>query len=195
MQMINIAKATSAFLCFVQLASCVADTVPVGAGEYISYLENEQNSLRKMVSSGSCEYKVQLATHEYMAIKESLNSYNGINTAERINELKGTIFFIVYINCGATSESGKEEQLQYYSNMPAGDIELKCGASVFRPVSFHFEDNYNLAPYNTLVIAFNMPEGNSPLELVVNDRYAGNLLLKFTFDPSAISKIPPIKIQ
>lgn len=175
------------------------------AEQYIMFLESPENGFNRKVISGNTEYHIQLATPEYMALKAATDKANGLDSAayrDRLNEMSGHHFFLIRIKQepppGVAQEmvrkSDAEKMVMYYQQAAAQDIILQSGTSEQFPVTYIFENNYSLVPYNTIVAGFEK-EGTEGLSLVFNDRYNDNPYIKTEFSQKELAMLPGIAIK
>lgn len=174
----------------------------LSAADYLSYLENPEHDFCRKVVVGNYEYTIQLAPAEYMVCKETEQSDSSKRLmAARLKELEGTIFFLIKI--GSTEESriqqgGKrmsEEQINvndkvsYYDQLAVKDISLEKGEKLIYPSTYVFENNYDLSPYNTIVVGFEAGKTEN-LTLTFNDRYTGVPAIRASFSKEQLTKLP-----
>lgn len=174
--------------------------------KYLRYMESN-NSTRQTIISGNTEYIIQLATADYMACREYSEQLQDTNTEllkSRINELEGHIFFIINVSKndlgGSVIDDIQKKQkagemIMYYQSLAANDISLFCDEQQFFPATYHYEDNYGLAPYNTIVVGFQLPELQSGLKLVFNDRYNDNPYIQATYSKKTLKNLPTLVIK
>lgn len=173
---------------------------------YLKYMESN-NTTRQTTISGNTEYVIQLATADYMACREhseQLQQGNIEQLKNRADELDGHIFFIINVSKndlgGSVIDDIQKKQkagemIMYYQSLAANDISLFCGDEQIFPVTYHYEDNYGLAPHNTIVVGFQLPEFQSDLKLVFNDRYNDNPYIQATYSKETLKNLPTLVIK
>lgn len=179
----------------------------LGPTDYIRYVENVENGYRKTIETRSLKYTIQLGTSEFMAIKEARggNGELDLHALEtRLKELHGYTFFILKMarknQTGSTdgtymaTPSEAESMVMYYEQEASKDLHLKVNDHLESPAVYHFENNYGLSPENTIVAGFNVP-CDKDLELIFNDRYANEPLVKCVFSKESLSQLPNLKIN
>ncbi|MFA6152611.1 MAG: hypothetical protein WC716_14905 [Chitinophagaceae bacterium] len=172
---------------------------------YISYLENAENEYCKKTVIGSNEYTIQLAPAEYMVCKEiEPSDSSGRVIANRLKELEGHVFFMIKI--GSTEKSrmqqgGKRisdeqvnvnDKVAYYDQYAAKDINLIAGGKLLSPSTYLFENNYDLSPYNTIVVGFETGPVPADLKITFNDRYTGIPAIRASFSKEQIIGLPKL---
>ncbi len=198
-------RATNILIALSILCCSCGQPERLAPAEYIHYMEQDA-AYKKKVDAGNTQYTIQLALPGYMALKDAYGFNKELNAdaySKRIKELDGFIFFLVNIIKApsgdplkkmAAGQASTEQMVMYYESA-AGDITLKDGDAELKPVTYHFENNDNLSPYNTIVVAFPDNGGNGKdLQLVFNDRYAGNPLVKASFPKTLITHPPTLLI-
>ena len=165
---------------------------------YVQFMEDESHEFRRKIESGSLSYTIQYATPEYVACKERSVSSPQLNTA-RLKELEGTIFFIIHIQgqnkeeAGASGTGNKEEEIMYYQFRAADDFSLLVDNKSLQPVTYHYENNYGLSPFNTIVVGFENVAGK-PVKLTFHDKHHGTPFIKMAFTNEELARLPKLKI-
>lgn len=165
---------------------------------YLMYMEDVSNEYRRTISSGEISYTIQFATPEYIACKDNRSNVEGIQA--RVSELEENIFFIIHIaenpnkSSVESSQCNPEQKAMYYQFEAMKDISLVADEQAFIPTTYHYEDNYGLTPYNTIVVGFDRPTGANNLQLVFHDRFNDKPYIKSTYTEADIKKLPKLKI-
>lgn len=191
-----------ALLAIMLLSGCAGSDQRLHPEKYMVFLEQESNELKRTVTAGDTKYTVQLATPEYMVCKQFTDKWDNLDTNAfkvRLSELKGHIFFLINISGKATNEASVKEwmlansqverMVLYYEDRAAEDLSLLDGNETRKPVVYHFENNYGLAPYNTIVVGFEKPAMNN-CQLVFNDRFSGNPYIRVSYQEKDFKKLP-----
>lgn len=192
------------FIPLLLLSGCLNSGTASGK-KYMAYMEDEEHELKKEVVSGGVNYSFQLATPEYMACKEFGGLKDRIDTIafyNRLKETSGYVFFLIRISNPVQSmspmigvEADAEEMVMYYQSAAAYDIQLLEGKSTHPVSTYLFENNYGLAPYNTIIAGFKREHFDEDLQLVFTDRYHDNPLLKASFTHTNIQNIPTLSLN
>ena len=190
-------------LCIVMLSACNR-RASLSPTAYIRNMETKE--FKKEIEIGKTEYIFQLATPEYMAIKEATGSNGIIKTdaiKRRVEDMKGYIFLLIRINkkpvssLQSTSNDAAitEQKVMYYQSAQQ-DISLVDGGSTYKPVVYQFENNYGLSPYNTIIVGFEHKEPiRNEIQFVFNDRFEHNPLIKASFSEQALTILPTLSIN
>jgi hypothetical protein len=200
----NIIRKGANWLLLVLIISGCGKPAKLPPVSYVHYLEDQEHELVRKVIAGDYEYTIQLATPEYMACKgQAADSSSGLSA--RIAELKGHLFFIVKMNRTeqkrmasgtmeeATRHSEADALVAYYDQQAAQDITLETGTgSNLHPVTYHFEQNYGLAPYNTMIAGFETGPVTEDISFVFNDRLRNIPQVRASFSKSVLQELPQL---
>ncbi len=171
--------------------------------KYVAFMEDNDKT-RQTIETGGSIYSIQLATPDYMACRELSEELEESDLApirSRAKELEGYVFFIINIGQRKEESSVIEdiqkkhkagEMIMYYQSAAANDIILYCDDTQVYPATYHYEDNYGLAPYNTIITGFKVPKLESDLKLVFNDRYNNNLFIQASYSKNTLENLPTL---
>ena len=195
-------------LCCLLIACNTRNTL--SPAEYVRYMDDVRHQLVRTVTEGADEYTIQLATPEYVATKElSQNNSSREQSAikKRLNELQGYVFFIIHIGkkhgaepTSATklfSEAAQADQMtMYYMQAAEKDIMLETDSKSLMPVTYNFENNYGLAPYNSIVVGFEPGAGfgNHEMKLVFQDRFKAHSYIQASFESGQLQHLPQLSL-
>lgn len=191
---------------FILVASCSSIHHQLDAVDYIVFMQDPDNGFARTIVSGDVEYEIQFATPEYMTIKgleELTRNPERTFFNERLKEKSGHIYFFVRIkekDGGRVAENlvkkaDAEQMVMYYHNQAAADFTFKSGDMVRSPVTYLFENNYALVPYNTLIVGFECNEFNKDMVFMFNDRYHNTPYIKTTFSTKELAGLPRLIIK
>lgn len=174
---------------------------------YMRYLEDPGNLFKRTVKTGNCEYTTQLATPEYMTIREFADALATTPDSvfqKRLKEREGYIFFLIRIKETDMPESvagtlvkktDAERMVMYYQGEAANDLKLIVNDSVYKtPSAYLFENNYSLVNYNTIVVGFRQSLKEAEIELKFNDQYHNNLFIKTSFSKEELKRLPVLSL-
>lgn len=175
----------------------------LSAEDYISYVENEENGMVKNIEIDGWKYNIQYKPADYILLHEHNTE---AENRERKKQLEGTAWF----NITVIQKDGKGSPLRYHVNtqeeyqsrynyylyQAGSDISLVWNGDTLHPVSYIFENNYNLAPQETMVAGFILPEKATEkvtdVQLVYKDRLLGTGIIKAKFYQKDISSLPQL---
>jgi len=167
------------------------------AGAYISEMEKV---FKKKVVSGNMEYNIQYAPAAYMICKELSGNIADSNKElfnKRIKEMKGYVFFIINIKLkNGQTVSNPDDMVMYYQSEASKDMSLHEKERSIPPSVWNFENNYGLAPYNTIVAGFeDGSDEPEDVQLIFNDNYAHTPMVKVAFTKEELKKLPQLAIN
>ncbi|PQJ13002.1 hypothetical protein CJD36_004460 [Flavipsychrobacter stenotrophus] len=169
--------------------------------EYVGFIKEEKNGLKKTVAIDGWEYTIQYRPIEYILLQE--NDDKG--REKRKQELKGTACFAIKIKRADNSvsplrynlESRDEydKRLNYFLNGAAKDIKLLYNQTdTLYPIAYEFENNYNLTPEETMLVGFTLPgKEDAPkedMQLSFSDQIFKNGIIKVKIKKDDLNNIP-----
>lgn len=189
---------------FVAIASCKRS---VDAAAYVKYVTDKRNGITKITEIDGFEYRMQYRTHDQIILSENKGDKNSNNIEKRKESLKGTVWFnislkrtdnaISILRYGISNIDQYNARLNYYLNYASSDIKLLYGEDTLHPTGYVFENNYNLAPQETIVVSFTLPPGNNypqkNMRLSMVDGVFNNGIINASFPIETINKIPTLK--
>lgn len=190
------------YVLVIGLVSC--DKSSMNRQDYVKYIENPENGLKKELLINDWKYSVQYKPIEYLLCKENLSS-----SSRRALQLKGTLWFTIQfqytkstvqaLRLDIQSLDEYNQRLQYYLNQAQKDIEIAYGQATLYPISYLFETNYGLTPQETMIVGFALPEGGTEItqtiHLKYHDRIFRNGIIQTQFNLKDIQKIPQINLN
>lgn len=187
-------------LCF--LSSCSHQEMR--PSELIEWVENEENGLRQSKNFEHFGFEVIYKPTDYVIAMEgrtdnlSESKYQKLKT--EIGDLQYVDIKIKTIGGEGNALSGNMEteedyysRLDYFVMYANQDISLIQGADTLAPMLYHFERNYGLAPYNTLLLGFDKNNNSDSKTILIDDQIMGIGRIKFDFDNSDIKATPQLK--
>ena len=123
---------------------------------------------------------------------------------KRMEELKGTAWFNISfkradngtspMRYNISSIEEYNQRLNYLLNEAKNDLKLVYDTTILTPVSYVFENNYNLTPQETIIVGFYLPHGeerpNKKMQLSYDDRVFKNGIIKATYSQHSLQNIP-----
>ncbi len=192
--------------CVALMLCCAACRHSLNISEYSKYISDKENGLKKISVIDGWEFCMQYRPYDHILLMENGGKVSGHDLDKRKTELAGTAWFnisikrtdnsITALKYGIGSLEEYNERLNYYLNEAANDIRLIYGRDTLSPMSYLFENNYNLAPQETIVIGFSLPEGelspNKNMRLSMVDRVFRNGIINAEFSVETLKKIPAL---
>ncbi len=197
-------KATNLIVYGLMFFCCFSCKHSMKAADYIRYINNKENGFKKILQIEGWNFCMQYRPYDYIMLMENKGQLNGYDLEKRKSELNGTAWFnisikridnsITPLRYGISSIEEYNTRLNYYLNEAEKDITLIYGSDTLRPVSYLFENNYNLSPQETMVVGFYLPKGeNDPrknMQLSFIDRVFKNGIIKAEFSEDVLKNIP-----
>jgi hypothetical protein len=175
--------------------------VPV---DYVSWMRNPENGIRKEKQIEEIIYSVQYKTPDYIACIEADNK-DSISPAKVTDDGTETIH---YFDFKMTLENYEGEFLKHKLNSPAQydsrvkylafgiekDISLVEGGDTIPCTICHFERAYDVAPEATLLLGFvSKKKYLKKKEFIFHDKLFGKGIVKFTFTKDEMKSIPKLR--
>lgn len=184
--------------------SCQRARLELTPEEYIKYLDNPENGFIKKVTLDDIVYEFHCKTPEYLAVQQNLNSANASFINPRIKQLQSTIWFYVYIK----SKSGKvnplkekvsgldeyNQRLSYFLDQAKSSFNLSSGGKPMKQVAYHFENNYGLSPFDTMILGYAIEGDYQEIILEYEDRLFNAGLMKITIEENDLNELPTLKL-
>ncbi len=177
------------------------------APEYVKYLQDERYGFRKVVKIEGWEYAFQYKPAEMIMLIESKGVKNDSIKNKRMKELEGTAWFNISFRLSSGKVSSMrynlssiedyDKRYDYFLNHAKKHIRLVYGGTdTLFPMSYLFENNYNLTPQETMIVGFRLPgEMRTPeqnMQLIYEDEIFGNGIIKALFKKSDLKRIPEL---
>lgn len=193
-----------AFSCAL-LQACRTKTVRTPE-ELVSWLEDEDNGLRKTVATRTHRYVFQYKPAQYIISKEQRGDA-GKSPAQRRAELRHAVWFNVFLDAEGSGRNPLKDQVSgldeynsrvnYFLADAARNFSLSYNGKQAEPVGYYFENNYGLTPTDVMVVGFKIedPEPVHDLTVEYNDELYRNGIIKATFTKQDIQKIPTLNTE
>lgn len=174
---------------------------------YVQYVENVKNGLRKTVKVAEWEYTVQYRPADLITLTESKGIYNAGFVKKRATQLQGTAWFNISFRLAdgkvspmrydLSSRQEYEVRFNYFLNEAVKAIKLiHAGKDTLAPMSYLFENNYNLTPQETMIVGFQLPTGtavgDNDMQLCYEDRIFKTGIIKTQFKKEDLDNIPKL---
>lgn len=190
----------------VLLFSCIGCKSHLKTGEYIGFINNTKNGLKKEVMIDGWCYCFQYKPYDYIAIVENKGNTKADNFNKRLSELAGTVWFNISIRredntispmrYGVHSIEEYNERQNYYLNQAQNEIRLVYGDKRIVPMSYAFENNYNLTPQETIVVGFLLPQGEDKprqdMRISFVDKVFKNGIINAEYSSENLNNIPGV---
>ena len=175
--------------------------------EYVEWNRDEENGLYKTIEQDGYSFQLQYRPQEFVAISNSSDPLSIDPNAfyEELEELKKYQFFTLRLSSSAHPDflkanlSSQEEYYQrvaYYSSFAQNDFKLVEEEDTLQCVMYHFERNYGIQPFQTLLLGFKNP-GEAPDKdktLIYQDRILGLEPVSITIQSKNLKHIPQLRL-
>lgn len=173
---------------------------------YVQWVNSEQNELFKSKTIDEVKYILRFKPHEYMAcmeIKKDTISAAEIKSKEK--EFEGMLYYdfkihipngsAEFLKYGVSSTPEYQQRVSYCSFSMQHDISLVQGSDTIPCSMFLFERAYDVTPEGTFLVGFDehSVDLNKEITFVFNDRLFRKGMIKFTYAPKSLSRIPKLK--
>lgn len=169
---------------------------------YIKLVEQEP-ALNKTVKIGEIQYVFHVVPAEVMALKSCMTDNGNVRKEEynaRLKDLQQYIFIHIQhavpghqgsiLKYKLTDHAGYEQRVMYYEFQARNDLRMKCGDKEIPPAEYQYENHMDIAPSNTMVMAFPKCGGASDWQIIFNDKAFSNFFIKVNFSQKDIDEMP-----
>lgn len=179
----------------------VNETLP--AGEFQAWVANPDNSLLKSKEMSDIEFKICYMPKENLAMNELKGEqYTGAQFREacshyeamsyfnfRIGLIKGSGELLKY---NLSSAQQYNDRIDYMSFRMQRNIFLVQGKDTLYPGLFHFERIFEVAPYATVMLAFDDKkfDRKEAFTIVYEDNLFHKGYIKYTYGPNQLIDLP-----
>lgn len=198
-------KKSALYISILLTISCTKTKLdPTG---YAQWVENEENGLKVQRKTGNFEFELQYKPADYMVLMEQKKKVTARSLEQRKRELGAMQHYTLKIKAldqtrdilrsGITDERQYYERLEYFMSYMQDDISLVEGTDTLPCLLFHFERNYGLAPYSSMVLAFEsdtIKKQQVPdRTFVYNDPVLGTGVVELSIKGRSIANCPALK--
>jgi hypothetical protein len=172
--------------------------------EYVKWCRDPENRLLKKKELEELTFSLQSKPAEYVVcMEQQKNQIPEATLQEGLKELEGLDYYDFKIE--VTSGMGEllkhnvhsteeyNNRVSYFAFDMQKDIKMIEGADTLDCALFHFERAYDVAPYAVFLLGF--PKGKSASEKVFfyQDKVFNKGIIKFTYSPDELTRIPKLK--
>ncbi len=194
-------------------SACNTTPKKLSAGEYVQWIENPKNQLKKAKEIGEYAYTVFYKPAEYISLREAVNKGEQENIqaiSKRAEEIKNFYQFnfditsadgttsVLRQNIASEAEFGA--RINYFVSHAQQDFKLVQGADTIPCISYHFERTYNITPKNTILLGFEKPKkeakdnSQESIQLIFTNRLFNSGDIKFQFSEKTLNTIPRLTL-
>lgn len=191
----------------VVISACNSTPTQLNIPEYIKWVENPGNSLKKEKTIGDFSYKVFYKPADFIALREAVNTGKQ-EDKEAIQKRSDEIQNFYQFNFDIVSADGKTSVLKhnitseaeygarinYFVSHAQQDFKLVQGNDTLPCISYHFERTYGITPKNTILLGFAKPNTLDDIQLIFTNRLFNTGDIKFQFSKNTLTKIPRLTL-
>jgi hypothetical protein len=173
--------------------------------EFNAWVAAEENNLVKLKSVSEINYKMSFVPKEIMAFNELKSSeYTKEDFETALTHYKDMSYFNFRIEIPEgegellkhklSSPQQYDARINYMSFKMQQDIILVQNNDTLFPGIFHFERIFEIAPFTTVMIAFDNQKFNPEKEftIIYNDQLFNKGYLKYYYQPNLLIDLPKI---
>ena len=176
---------------------------PIPKEEFVE-LTSDKAFLSKSKELNGLKYDARPVPTDLMALRILGDDYNEERLDSLRKELQGIAYFEFRIEApgsltevakvGLTSMAEYQERIEYMAFEMQNNYSLQIDAESKECFIYHFERTYNIAPYSTFLLGFELSEEEEHKErtLVFDDDVFGAGRLKFKWTPNEFNWVPKI---
>ncbi len=186
------------------LVSC---TQSLNVQDYIAWNQDEDNGLYQSVEREGYQFKLQYKPQELVALNNAgdLSGLDKTQLNEELEELKEYQFFDIHISSNLVADflrarlSSQEEYYQrvaYFSTFAQDDFKLVEGQDTLACIMYHFERNYGIRPFQTILLGFKNTPGSQDKdkEVLYEDRILGLNTVNLRIESKNLNNIPQLSL-
>jgi hypothetical protein len=198
-------KAWLAIFMLVSLLGCSSASKQLNPEAYVRWCNNAENKLLLVKEIQDFKYALQFKPAAFIALQESKSIKNIDSTVfyHRILELENTLQFNLQLSTINNESilnpiSGDDyfQRLAYLTTSLNNDLFLLSENDTIPCTFYHFERNYNIAPYVTVVFGFETSQipVSKAYDIVYNDQLLGAGPLIFNYPVAQLKNIPALNL-
>ena len=173
------------------ISSCTSKEQTLTKKEYVQWVQNPQNGLRKKKDISDYHFEVIHKTPEYMSIQGVKNIDPEMESYEL--QIASNNPSVTAMDLGVTDMGQYQDKVNYFAFDFQRDIRLVVDGDSIYPTHFHFERTYDIKPYVSFDIAFKKQDLEKERTIYINGTRLGVGPLKFKFKD--IKNTPKLKID
>lgn len=178
----------------------------LNAKEYAAWIENSDNGACITKKINDFEFAVLYKPVDYIIAMESKNkNISKDSILKRKRDLKGYQYYTFrirsfkdneFFRTGMASENEYYERLEYFVSNAQNDITLVEGKDTIPCAVYHFERNYGISPYNSIVLSFEERDSLNTADkvFIYEDKVLGLGKIAIKLKASELSELPKLNI-
>jgi hypothetical protein len=196
------------FFCLIPMMSC-SPKKELGLDEYAMWIENTDNGLSIKKEIADFEFRLIYKPIDYViAYEYKKGGLQKDSIVKRKEHLKNYQYYTLKIKsttdnelmrAGIQSDNEYYERLEYFTSNMQDDMVLVDGKDTLPCVLYHFERNYGVSPYNTMVMAFEdkvkQNEKTNDKLFIYDDKILGTGKIAIKINGTDIDNSPALKLN
>ncbi|MBL7884406.1 MAG: hypothetical protein JNL69_10090 [Bacteroidia bacterium] len=172
---------------------------------FVEFVANKENQLTKNKEISDINFQLAFMPKEYLAYLELKNeNYSKEQFAKTASHYEGMSYFNLRLHLlkgqgellkyNLSSGQQYEARIKYMSFEMQKDVFLVQGNDTLLPGMFHFERIFEVAPYATVMLAFDNAKFNQEEEftIVYNDKLFNKGFIKYNYKNNQLIDLPNI---
>lgn len=177
----------------------------LASSDYVKWVENSDNELNVSKEVDGFLFQLQYKPVPYIILREHNGVYPGQDEYwKRAAELDGLQYYTLRISsdkdhdllrAGIHDDNEYYSRLEYFTSVMQDDISLIDGKDTMACVLYHYERNYNLAPFTNILLGFEKntsTEKSGERTLIVHDQALGIGTIKLSVSEESIKDTPAL---
>lgn len=172
---------------------------------YLVHISNPENGLSHSIQKGAFNYTAQFIPKPLVKLRNQESGHEAQSASSNLRDsYEGMEFYQIrissqynseFLKVGIQNEAEYFERVAYYTTYANSDIWLVSNSDSIPCATYHFERNYGLSPYNTMLLGFKVGDLSiSNRKLIFIDQVLGQGKIVFPFNMSDLKNIPSIKL-
>ncbi|MGB0176197.1 MAG: hypothetical protein ACPF9D_03465 [Owenweeksia sp.] len=183
----------------------VACTKTLAVSDYVAWCSNPDSGLISKKESGPFRFEMEYRPQELVALQNvNGNIADEVAFKEELEALSGFQFFNFkiagegnadFLRTGIGDQNEYYQRIAYFSSFAQSDFSLVDGKDTLSCSMYHFERNYGISPYQTILLGFeNNKASSGDKTLIYEDQILGIPSIQMEISAKAIKQIPNLKL-
>lgn len=180
----------------------------LGRRDYMQWMNDSEKKAMGDKELQGYRFELEYKPAEWLALNEQKNNknLNKLEFQERLEGLKEMEHYTMKMfdnsNHGILGNAKNPDmayyqRLEYFTSYAQNDLSLVAGSDTLACKFYHFERYYDLAPYSTIVMAFEKPSDmnlDGDRQLIYDDQVLGLGRVKMNLAADKINELPKLKL-
>ena len=199
-------KPKHAMLLFCLILVCARCSSDMPLDEFVEWNLDTNNGLSQKTNRGDFNFELTYQPREWVNLQNHRKELP--SKGEWNSQLEARKEFQYYklkvwvdghpnfLKANLTHDKEYHERLAYYTSFAQNDIQLADGTDTLNCTQYHFERNYGIQPFQTILLGFASGEDaqSSSKTLIFNDRVLNIEPVELTIPKENLQRIPKLKL-